>query len=245
MQSKLEVCPRSHAESVARPKLFALLLLLVLQLGFWIIFARIVRLAPVVAETLSSASLELLVLAPLIVLTPVAAKLWSWLAARGLEPSTAAKFSLGFLGLAASCTCLAASIEWPFAGDLGLAALTFAALSLGPACVRAVWQLSPEGQRGMFLVCVLLSFGFAWPSSGWMHASAVSAEVGFNICLALGYGCVATAVLSSFMWHGLATLASTEVPRGTAHSLGAESVVSAVGSVGAGSVGSVGAGSLG
>jgi hypothetical protein len=219
-----------------RSKLFALSLLLVLQLGFWITFAQIVRLAPTVAEVGSGLALELRILAPLLVLVPLAAMLCSWLDERGLEPSPAAKVSLGYLALAASCTCLAASIEWPFAAGIGIAALTLAALSTSCAWIGAVVGLAGSRLRAAAVGCCVLSYELARAVGGRVQGGAMSADVGFDVCLGLGFGAVAAAVLSSFMWHGFEVLASTEVPPGTtaapAHSLGSSPL-----SVGSGSVG--------
>jgi dipeptide/tripeptide permease len=237
----------------ARARMLALSLLLVLQLGFWVAFAHIAALALSVAQVESGRALELLITAPLIVLAPAAARLWKLLDGRGLEPSTAAKFSLGFVCLAASCTCLAACLESsPVAVGLGavaacLAALTISALILGPACVGAILELAPPGQRGVGLAGWVLAYAFARAIGTWAHAPVLSLDAAFDACLALGFGTVATAVLSSFMWHGLQTLASTPVGP-VAHSLGGS--LGSVGSLGsAGSLspgaGALGAGSLG
>ena len=230
----------AQTDEGARPKMFALTLLMVLQLGFWIAFARIVQLAAVVAIGGSTPMLEIWIFAPLIVISPVATKLWSWLGERGLEPSHAAKISLGYLGLAASCKFLAASVTWSLGlGVLvALAALSFAALCLGPACVAAIFDWAPAGQRGTLVASWLLSFAFARALGGWGPR-----EDAFDLCLALGFGAVAAAVLSSFMWHGFESLTSTRVPIGAGdHSLGAGSL--APDSVASGSL-SVGSGSAG
>jgi dipeptide/tripeptide permease len=242
---------RTHERERAR--MLALSLLLVLQVGFWIAFAGIAALASTVAQVESGRALELLVVVPLIVLAPVAARLWKRLDARGLEPSPAAKFSLGFLCLAASCTCLAACIESsPVAVGLGgvaacLATLTVAALVLGPACVEAIFELAPAGQHRAGLIGWVLAYVCARAIGTWAHTPSLSYDATFDACLALGFGAVATAVLSSFMWHGLQTLASTHVPvpvGAPAHSLGGAVGSGGSGSLGTGS-GSLGAGSLG
>jgi dipeptide/tripeptide permease len=226
-----------------RPRMVALSLLMVLQLGFWIAFARIVQLALVVVPVGSVLRLEILIFAPLLLLAPAAARLCSLLDDHGLEPSAPAKFSMAYLGLAASCTCLAASIGSPISGGLvvvGLAALTFAALSLGPACMGAIVEFAPSGQRGTAVACWIAGFVFARPLGGWLHAPTRSPEATFDACLALGFGAVAAAVLSSFMWHGLQTLASMHVPFGATHSVGAVSLGSrplSAGSAGSGSLG--------
>lgn len=236
----------------ARAQMLALSLLLVLQLGFWIAFAHIAALALTVARIESGRVLELLVVAPLIVLAPAATRMWKLLDAHGLEPSPAAKFSLGFLCLAASCTCLAACVESsPLAGGIGavaacLAALSIAALILGPACVGVILELTPAGQRGAGLAGWVLAYVFARAIGTWAQLPGLSLDARFDACLALGFGTVATAVLSSFMWHGLQTLASMHVqpPVGVpAHSPG-DSLGGSLGSVGSGSLGagSVGAG---
>jgi dipeptide/tripeptide permease len=236
----------------ARARMLALSLLLVLQLGFWIVFARITALALSVAPVGSGRALELSMAAPLLVLAPLAARLWKWLDHHDLEPSLAAKFSLGFVGLAASCTCLAACIESsPLAVSLGavaacLAALMISALILGPACVGAILELAPPGQRSFGLTGWVLAFAFARAIGSWAHTPSLSLDATFDACLALGFGTVAAAVLSSFMWHGLQTLASAPVG-GPTHSLGAGSLGVSLGTVGSGSLGagSLGAGSLG
>jgi dipeptide/tripeptide permease len=227
-----------------RARMLALLLLLVLQLGFWIAFARVEALALSVSEFESGAALERLVVAAVLVLAPVVTRLWRFLAAYGLEPSLTAKFSIGFLCLAASCTCLAAVVEWsPLAVGLGsvalcLVALVVAASILGPACVSAIFELSPLGQQGTAMAGWVFAYVFARALGSWAQASQGPI---FETCLALGFGAAATAVLSSFMWHGLQTLTATPVPVGAIdHSLGG-SPVSVGGSLGAG----VGSGSLG
>jgi hypothetical protein len=100
----------------------------------------------------------------------------------------------------------------------------------------------------------VLTYVFARALGTWAQTPSVSHGATFEVCLALGFGAVATAVLSSFMWHGLQTLASTPgvVPIGGAdHSLGgtlgsAGSGALGSGSLGSGSLGSgVGSGSLG
>jgi dipeptide/tripeptide permease len=201
-----------------------------------------------VAELGSGPVLELLVIAPLIVLAPAAARAWRFLDVRGLEPSRASKFSLGFWCLATSCTCLAASVEPSFGLGLGavmvcLAALTFAALLLGPACVEAIFELAPVGQRGIGMATWVLAYVFARALGNSAHAPSLSHGAVFEVCLALGFGALATAVLSSFMWHGLQTLASSPATHSLGGSLdgslgdsvGAGSLVSPVGSLGAGS----------
>jgi dipeptide/tripeptide permease len=241
---------RTH--ELERPRMLAFSLLLVLQLGFWVAFARIAALASSVAAIGSGPVLELLVIAPLIVLAPAAARLWRFLDAHGIEPSRASKFSLGFWCLATSCTCLAASVEPSFGLGLGalavcLAALTFAALLLGPACVEAIFELAPVGQRGLGMVGWVLAYVFARALGNWAHAPSLSHGATFDVCLALGFGALATAVLSSFMWHGLQVPASSphwmggSVGDSVGDSVGAGSLVSPVGSVGAGA----GSGSLG
>lgn len=193
----------------------ALSLLMVLQLGFWIAFARIVEIARVMAEVESALAMEIFIFAPLLLLAPLTMKFCAWLDSRGLEPTPAAKFSIGFLGLAAACTCLASSITSMFgmgAVVAGIAALTFASLSLGPACAGAIFELAPRGQRGIALGCWVLAYVFARTLGGWMHARPLSPEATFNVCLALGYGLVAVAVLSSFMWNGLEALATSRAP---------------------------------
>jgi dipeptide/tripeptide permease len=246
---------RTH--ELERPRMLAFSLLLVLQLGFWVAFARIAALALSVAEIGSGPVQELLVIAPLIVLAPVAARVWRLLDAHGLEPSPTGKFSLGFWCLAASCTCLAASVEPSFGVELGavaacLVALMFAALFLGPACVGAIVELSPVGQRGTAMAGWVLAYVFARALGTWAHVPSLSHAATFDVCLALGFGALATAVLSSFMWHGLQVLASTPAPvpvDAAPHSLGgsvgAGSLVSPVGSPIGSLGGSVGSGSLG
>jgi dipeptide/tripeptide permease len=200
----------------ARARMLALALLLVLQLGFWIAFAGVAALALAVAQIESGRALELWITAPLPVLAPAATRLWKFLDGRGLEPSPAAKVSIGYLCLAASCTCLAASIELsPMAVGLGavaacLAALTIAALILGPACVGAILELAPSGQRGVGVAGWVLAYVFARAIGTWAH-TPFSLDARFDACLALGFGAVVVAVLSSFMWHGLQTLATTPV----------------------------------
>lgn len=222
-----------------RARMLALSVLLVLQLGFWIAFAHIVALARTVAQVESARALELSIMAPLIVLAPVAVWSCKLLDARGLEPSPAAKISLGFLCLAASCTCLAACVEAsPSTVSLGavagcLAVLTIAALSVGPTCVAAIVELAPE-QRGAGLAGWALSYAFARAIGTWAHAPSVSLDLVFDACLALGFGTLAAAVLSSFMWHGLQT----------AHSFDGSVGSGSVDSVGSPSLGSVGSGSL-
>jgi dipeptide/tripeptide permease len=236
---------RTH--ELERPRMLAFSLLLVLQLGFWVAFGRIAALASSVAELGSGPVLELLVIAPLIVLAPTAARLWRFLDAHGIEPSRASKFSLGFWCLATSCTCLAAGVEPSFGLGLGalavcLAALTFAALLLGPACVEAIFELAPVGQRGLGMAGWVLAYVFARALGNWAHAPSLSHGATFDVCLALGFGALATAVLSSFMWHGLQVLAaSPHWMGGTAGAGSLVSPVSPVGSVGAGA----GSGSLG
>jgi dipeptide/tripeptide permease len=238
-----------RTQAGARARMLALSLLLVLQLGFWIAFARIAALALSVSQVESGRALEILIVAPLIVLAPAAAWLWKRLDARGQEPSFAAKFSLGFLGLAASCTCLAACIEASHVPvGLGaiapcLVALTIAALILGPACVGAILQLAPAAQRGAGLVGWVLAYVTARAIGTWAHAPSLSLEATFDACLVLGFAAVATAVLSSFMWHGLQTLASTHTPVGPPTPVGlAQPLGGSLGSLGAGSLGT---GSLG
>jgi dipeptide/tripeptide permease len=247
---------RTHEDG--RGRMLALAILLVLQVGFWVAFFGVAALASTVAQVESGRALELLVVLPLIVLAPVAGQLWKRLDARGLEPSPAAKFSLGFLCLAASCTCLAACVESsPVAVGLGavgacLVTLMLAALMLGPACVEAIFELAPPGQRRVGLISWALAYVFARAIGTWAHTPSLSYDATFDACLALGFGAVATAVLSSFMWHGLQTLASTHGPVSAGvpvHLVGGPvgSGSPGSGSLGTGSLGtgSLGSGSLG
>jgi POT family proton-dependent oligopeptide transporter len=157
----------------------------------------------------------------IILLAPLFATLWPRLSRRGLEPSTAVKFALGILQLAAGFAMLSlgaelggndgrTSIVWLL---LGYLLLTTGELSLSPVGLAMVTRLAPARVVGALMGIWFLSSAFAHyigaliakltsaPESGVMTALAPTAtilaygEVFADIAqVAMAVGCVLLAV---------------------------------------------------
>lgn len=195
----------ARAESRVEGRGLVLAVLMLLQLGFWLAFTRVEQLLRTVAELDSSGrELELWIVTPLLVLAPAAVGLWALLERAKLEPTPAAKFAIGYVSLAVACTFLAAGIEWSIGTGLAcMAALTIAALCVGPAAIASLVEHEPRPQRSAGVVAWLLLYLFARSLGGWIQAPSLANAAAFDACLTIGFGAIATAVLSAFMWRGL------------------------------------------
>lgn len=194
---------RSRERALGVRPALALGLLLLVHVGFWRAFGQAsdVTLALVGERSPSLAAPELLILA----LAPLSAGVWAVLGRHGLEPSTVAKFSIGFVLLAASWFCLGVGIEWgaPASGLLAICVslLAVAALCIGPASLLAVDELG-GGERAwlaMWLLGYVLARG--------VGASTLSGAELVERCAAVGLGCVVAGVGMAFVWRPITSLA--------------------------------------
>ena len=183
-------------------------LLLLFHVGFWIGFERLRQaLFAVVGEHGSSLGLLELVI---ITLVPLASGLWAVLERYKLEPSTAAKLSLGFVLMAVSWFCLGVGLEWsaqPGGGGVAscVALLIAAALCVGPASLRVVFELG--GRPRAWLGAWVLGYVLARVLGSWGAAS-----IGVESCASVGLACVAAGVGLAFAWRPIASLAGEVRP---------------------------------
>ncbi|HLT34766.1 MAG TPA: hypothetical protein VK034_00740 [Enhygromyxa sp.] len=195
-----------------RPPL-ALGLLMLVHVGFWLAFGRLSQLLFTIAAEAgleaSRISLELLLVVPVVVLAPLLSGVWGLLERFGLEPSTAAKLSLGLVLLAGSWFCLGLGLEWALVPGLGLSLacvslLAVAALCLGPASLTAVAELGLPEHRRAWLGVWALGYLLARTSVGWTGPAKVGALV--ESCALVGLGCVLAGVGLAFAWRPVAEL---------------------------------------
>lgn len=190
---------------VARPRV-ALGLLMLFHVGFWLGFELLRQSLLAVGGDRSFSMLELLVL----LLVPLASSCWAILERHDLAPSTAAKFSLGFVLLAMSWFCLGVGAEWsvrPSAGSIVacVAVLSLAALCLAPASTRAIAELGGDEHRRAWLGVWLL--GYLLARGAGSGSGAPAGEELVEHCVYVGLGCVVAGVGMAFVWRPITSLA--------------------------------------
>jgi cysteine-rich repeat protein len=215
----LPLASTREADATKRPSL-AVLVLAVFHVGFWIAFGRIEHAATTIAtarvDALGPIPLELLLVAPVLVLAPLASGLWQLLARRGLEPGIAVKFGLGFVLLAASCFFLALGVEWSAAqGFVGfgalaacMCALALAALCLGPASLAVARAFGARERSGAWVGAWLLCYLLGRAVGGWTSPSTLALDQLFASCMSVGSSAVIAGVALGFLWRPLARLDS-------------------------------------
>lgn len=210
-----------EGSEVRRPSL-AVLVLALFSLGFWIAFGRLEHAVVTIASARTDVlglvptpgTLELVLVAPLLLLAPLWSALWSVLGRRGLEPSLAIKFGLGFVLLALSGCFLAMGVEWSFAsGSVGIgaviactAALACAALCLGPASLAAARELGAGGRSGACFGAWLLSCLLGRAAGVWTSPPTLALDQLFASCMSVGFGAVVAGVVLALCWRPLAQL---------------------------------------
>jgi POT family proton-dependent oligopeptide transporter len=143
----------------------------------------------------------------IVVLAPVFAILWTWLARRNANPSMALKFGLGLLGLAAGFFVLAwgaanATPENPVSPAWLVVTYflhTCGELALSPVGLSSMTKLSPRGRvgqmMGVWFMAVALGSLFAGLAAGFLETLAPSALFS-NVAMIVG-GAGIVAVLAS------------------------------------------------
>jgi hypothetical protein len=187
----------------------------VLQLGLGVGALRIATLACTL-DPGGLAARSWLAIPGLLLLGLGLAGIWTALERRGLEPSPAAKTSLGFVALALACTCLATGIEWARGGGAVASvatitcgiALSFAHALSGPDCVRKLFDALPPHTRAAGLASCLLTLACVQSLAASL-SSPRSPDMAFVVCLTLGFAALAAAVLGSFIWGPMLVLEHT------------------------------------
>jgi hypothetical protein len=192
---------------VARPRV-ALGSLMFFHVGFWLGFELLRQSVLAVVGDPSLMMLELSV----VLLVPLASSCWAFLERHGLQPSTAAKFSLGFVLLAMSWFCLGVGAEWSGRpGAVSIVAcvslLSLAALCLAPASARAIAELGGGEHRRAWWGVWLLGYLFARGAGSWGGASMLAGTELVEHCVSVGLGCVVAGVGMAFVWRPITSLA--------------------------------------
>jgi POT family proton-dependent oligopeptide transporter len=142
----------------------------------------------------------------IVVLAPVFAILWTWLARRNANPSMALKFGLGLLGLAAGFFVLAwgaanATPENPVSPSWLVVTYflhTCGELALSPVGLSSMTKLSPRGRvgqmMGVWFMAVALGSLFAGLAAGFLETLAPSALFSNVAMIVGGAGIVAVLV---------------------------------------------------
>ncbi|KIG14703.1 hypothetical protein DB30_06429 [Enhygromyxa salina] len=217
----------THAPAERTRPWWVVAILAVVQLGFWIAFGRLEQTALAIASARtdvlglwpSPGTIELLFVAPMLVLAPLVFVVWRLLARVALEPSPAIKFGLGFVLLALSGLSLAVGVEWSLAqGDVGMAAvaacattLGLAALCLGPTSLAAVRECGTSSAWAAgWVLCVLLGRA----TGAWTAPTTLAPEPVFAACMSVGSIAVIAGVALGCSWRPLAQLTSAKPAAG-------------------------------
>ncbi len=181
--------------AAGRSRVFALLVLMAFHTAFWAAFEQVGSSFTVLAnDHVDRGVMGLEIPAPtllaingllIIALAPVVSWLWSRLAARGLEPSTPAKFGLGLVLLGLGFLVFAFGIErgaGPGGVALGWMVLCYVLLSVGELCLSPVGlamvtELSPPRAVSFCMGAWFLTYANGHLLAGWI-ASATAGELG-------------------------------------------------------------------
>ncbi|CAN5851518.1 peptide MFS transporter [soil metagenome] len=146
----------------------------------------------------------------IVVLAPVFAILWTWLARRNANPSMALKFALGLLGLSIGFFVLAwgaanATPENPVSPAWLVVTYflhTCGELALSPVGLSSMTKLSPRGRvgqmMGVWFMAVALGSLFAGLAAGFLETLAPSALFS-NVAMIVGAAGLVAVVVSPFV----------------------------------------------
>lgn len=201
-------------DPVQTQRYVALLLLFVALVLFWALsfqgvtslnfFARDYVSAPFDYTLFQSANpLYILIFAPLLAL------LWPWLARRGKDPSTAAKFGIGLLLVALSYGLTAAGIgyalgsgakvPWPVLAGCYLLQ-TLGELALSPIGYALVGLLAAPEESSLAMGGWFFGMALAYQAAGWIATHTIGASAAGSASALAGYA----RVYGQLFWIGLA-----------------------------------------
>jgi POT family proton-dependent oligopeptide transporter len=171
----------ARCTSIERDRMLVMLILMVLSIFFWALFEQAGSSLTLftdrnvaMGDLFTAGMFQSLNPAFIILLAPLFAWLWVWLARRRLEPSTPAKFGLGVLlvGLGFAVLVVGASMAGPD-GRVSVVWLalmyllhTMGELCLSPVGLAMVTRLSVASVAGMMMGVWFLSSSFAAYAAG-------------------------------------------------------------------------------
>ena len=216
-QARKDAAPAGSASEFRRA-VFSLSLLFLPSALFWAAFEQQGNSIALFAETLTDRSVGFFgrraeipvtwfqAFNPLmiIVFTPLLVDWWARRAARGAEPSTLRKLTLGCLGLASSYLILAFAAAGNAGGKTSwlwllvyFAAVTLSELHFSPITLSFVSRIAPAGSRAMLMGFWFLSIFVGNLFAGWIGAywSKLAGAPFFLLVSALGF--IAAAIVEA------------------------------------------------
>ncbi len=185
------------SERVTRDRILALLILLLCNVAFWASFEQAgnslnffardhIRQLSLGGWTMVPEDFQSVNAIGIVVLGPVFAALWVWLARRDANPSIPAKFGLGLIQVGLGFALLLLGIQTasdagtiPWFWLVGLYVIhTSGELCLSPVGLSMVTKLAPEKMTGMVMGAWFVSIACANYAAGLFSELAGSSEVG-------------------------------------------------------------------
>jgi len=201
-----------RCDSVARSRLAVAVLLCIFGVSFWSLFEQAGSSINLFTDrnvdrsffgmTIKTTAFQAANPAFIVLLGPVFSWLWTWLAARKLEPSTPLKFSLGIFQLGLGFLALYLSTRLSSDGSiyfpwllLGYLLHTTGELCVSPVGLSSISKLSPAKILGMMMGVWYLAFAYAQILATFIArmtsiSSAVAGEVASKTESAAVYGSV-------------------------------------------------------